>query len=114
MNDVRQHFLDGLPIRPVHVSAGCLNLLGVGQATQEFDNGHLTPVVQHIHQAAVTNVGDDAPWRGEVDFVQPNDGRGFALEILLQFLHVLSEDGADGLLVHANLSGNFGERVATA
>ena len=63
MNDVRQNFLNGFPIGPVHVRAGGLNQFRIGQAAQEFNDGLLVPVLQHVDQAAVANVGDDARGR---------------------------------------------------
>jgi hypothetical protein len=52
------------------------------------------------------------PRRGELDFIQPKNGWRLALKILLQFLHVLGEDGSDRLLIDADLLGDFGEWVS--
>ena len=105
---MRQDFLDGLPVRAVHVSRSRLNPFWIGQALQEFNDGLLVPVLHHIDQAAVANVGDDASWPGKVDFIQPRDDRRITLVLLLHFGNVLAKDGPDGLFINADLlTGNL-------
>lgn len=65
----------------------------------------------HIDQRLVLEVGEDGSEPSELDFVDAQPGRCFAPKIFLQLGYIGVEDAANGLLVDADLLGQFGVGV---
>jgi hypothetical protein len=105
---LRQFLADGNPVRPPHVHGNVGDFALVGQGPQEgFDGGDI-PVRKHVYQCPALDVGEDRPKVPQLDLIDSQPNRRFALKLLLHLLHIGVEHVAHGLFIHTDLFGHFG------